>query len=394
MGTSDDRRPLSSAPSPEPALPAPPVAALLRPPSKNPFTLGFLILASVIVLWLCYVMAKPFLGAILFAAVVAVVFYPIHSRIWMRLRGPNLAAFVSTLLVLLIVVLPVVALGSAVKDEIGQAFAFLSVRSAAGGGWMPWITNELQKPLDALGRHVDLSGFDLRAELQSRLEQASAATVRSAADVVKNLGTFVMNAAISFFTLFFLFREGRRVRLTMAALLPLDEARVDRLFSSISDTIFANVYGVLAVAATQGTLTGLAFAALGLGSPILWGMVTAACSLIPVVGTSLVWLPASIVLVASSHWVKGLIMLVWGAGFISLADHALRPYVVGGRVKMNTLFVFFSLLGGIREFGLLGIFIGPLILSITFALLGMLREEMRYWQIQPPQENHVAGPAG
>jgi predicted PurR-regulated permease PerM len=393
MDTPDDRRPLNAATGPSPALPAA-APVLLHAPSKNAYTLAFLILASFVALWLCYVMAKPFLGAILFAAVVAVVFYPIHTRIWMKLRGPNLAAFVSTLLVLLIVILPVVALGNAVKGEISEAFTFLSARSAEGGGWMPWITNELQKPLDTLGRHVDLSGFDLRAELQSRLEQTSAAMVRSAADLVRNLGTFIMNAAISFFTLFFLFREGRRVKLTMAALLPLDEARVERLFTSISDTIFANVYGVLAVAATQGTLTGLAFAALGLGSPILWGLVTAGCSLIPVVGTALVWLPATIVLMASGHWVKGLIMLIWGAGFVSLADHALRPYVVGGRVKMNTLFVFFSLLGGIREFGLLGIFVGPLILSITFALLEMLREEMRYWQMQPASENHLAGPAG
>ena len=95
-------------------------------------------------------------------------------------------------------------------------------------------------------------------------------------------------------------------------------------------------------------------------------------------------------LVASGHWVKGLILLIWGAGFVSLVDHAVRPYVIGGRVKMNTLFVFFSLLGGIHAFGLLGVFMGPLILSVTLALLGMLREEMRYWQMQPAP----AGEAG
>jgi predicted PurR-regulated permease PerM len=245
-----------------------------------------------------------------------------------------------------------------------------------------------------IGRHIDLSALDLRAELQSRLEQLSAWIVRSAADVAKNLGSFIVDAAISFLTLFFLFREGRRVRLTIAALLPLDSARVDRLFANISDAISANVYGVLAVAVAQGTLIGAAFAALGISSPILWGLVTAACSLVPVVGTSLVWLPASIVLVASGHWVKGLILLIWGAAFVSLADHLIRPYVVGERVKLNTLFVFLSLLGGIKAFGILGVFVGPLILSVTFALLAMLREEMRDWQAQPVRSEHpgASGP--
>ncbi|HEV3275787.1 MAG TPA: AI-2E family transporter [Terriglobia bacterium] len=388
---------LSGEPTPLDAPPdTPPTQApVLHAVPRNPYTLGFLILAGAVSLWLCYVMAQSFVSAIIFAAVMAVVFYPIHLRIWSRIRGPNLAAFVSTLFVLLVVVLPVIALGTAVEDEIHQAYSFLSVRSAQGGGWVPWMTQELQKPLDIIGRHVDLSGMDLRADLQSRLEEASAWIVRSAADVARNLGTFILDAAISFFTLFFLFREGRRVRLTIAALLPLDQTRVDRLFSSITDTIIANVYGVLAVAAVQGSLIGGAFAVLDINSPILWGMVTAICSLIPVVGTALIWLPASIVLVATSHWIKGLILLVWGAGFVSLVDHAVRPYVIGGRVKMNTLFVFFSLLGGIKAFGILGVFVGPLILSITISLLGMLREEMRYWQVQPAREDHpdANGPA-
>jgi predicted PurR-regulated permease PerM len=109
-------------------------------PSRNPYTLGFLIVASAATLALCYVMAEPFLTAILFAAVIAIVFYPVHLRIWGWVHGPNRAALISTLLVLLVVVLPVVALGAAVRNEIHETYAFLSLRSARGGGsksrWM------------------------------------------------------------------------------------------------------------------------------------------------------------------------------------------------------------------------------------------------------------------
>lgn len=357
------------------------------------YTLTFLFLACAAAIYVCYVMAKPFVKPIVFAAVMAIVFYPMHARISARVRGQNLAALLSTLAVLIIVFIPVAGLGSAVTREMSQAYESLSLRSAAGGGWVPYVTQELQKPLNLIGRHVDLSGLNLRAELQSRLEQLSAGIVRSVAQVATNLGSFLFDTAISFFTLFFLFREGRRLRRTIADVLPLDKARTERLFTSISDTIVANVYGVLAVALAQGFLMGVSFLVLGLNSPILWGMVTAVCSLIPLVGTALVWLPATAILAASGHWVKALILLGWSAGFVSMVDHAVRPYVIGGRAKMNTLFVFFSLLGGIKAFGILGVFVGPLVVSITFALLSILREEISAWQVPlAPGEGAPSGP--
>jgi len=374
MGAPDDRSPLKATLAPS-AAPASPGAQ-----SRSRYTLVFLIVASILMLCLCYIMAKPFVTPILFAGVMAIVFYPIHLRIWSRVRGPNLAALVSTLLVLVVVVGPIAGFGTAVEGEITHAYSFLSERSAEGGGLVPWLTFELQKPLNSIAAHVNLPGLDPTAELRSRLEQLSTWIVRAVPNLAKHLGTLIVDAAISFFTLFFLFREGRRIRLTLAALLPLDEGRVGRLFAAINDAIFANLYGVLAVAAVEGVLVGLAFAALGLGSPILWGLMTAGCSLMPIVGTSLVWVPAAIVLFAGGHWVKGVIMLCWGAAVAAVADHILRPIVIGGRVKMNTLFVFFSLLGGIHAFGVLGVVVGPLILAVTFAVLQMLREEIRQWQ--------------
>jgi len=348
--------------------------------SRRRYTLAFLGVATALAFYVCYLMVRPFIKPVLFAAVMTIVFYPVHARIRGRVRQPNLSALALTLFVLLIVILPLVGLGSAVTSEIRQAYQSLSAKSAEGGGWAPYLTQELEKPVSTLGRYVDISGFDLRGSIQSRLEQMSSWSVRLVAGVVSNLGIFLFDFAISFFTLFFLFREGRRVRLTMAAVLPLDEVRVERLFTSINDTIVANLYGVIAVALAQGTLMGLAYFLLGVSSPVLWGALTGVCSLIPVVGSSLVWLPITVVLGLTGHWAKALVLLIWSTAFISLADHILRPYIIGGRVKMNTLFVFFSLLGGIKAFGLLGIFLGPLILSITVALIGILREEVRIWQ--------------
>jgi len=363
--------------------------------ARRRITITFLALAAAASIYVCYLMARPFVEPILFAAVIAIVFYPLHNRIWREIRGPNLAALVSTLAVILIVVIPLVGLGGAITREVTGAYSSLSAKSAEGGGWQPYIAEKLQKPIEFVGRYVDLSSFDPLAEIQSRLAQLSSWMVRSAGDVVRNLGTFFFNAGVSFFTLFFLFREGRRIRLTMAAALPLDPPRVEQLFTRINETIVANVHGVLAVAIVQGVLVGAALWALGMSSPILWGVVTAVCSPVPVVGSALVWLPAALILLAGGHWVKCLMLLVWAGGFVSLVDHTLRIYIIGGRVKMNTLLVFFALVGGIKAFGILGIFLGPLVLSITFALLGMLREESRAWQLQlAPGANSRGEPAG
>lgn len=365
-----------------------------RPDPQRRWTLAFLLAASCAALYVCYIIARPFAKPLLFAAVLAIVFYPLHEWIRRRIPGPNAAALLSTLAVLLVVAIPALGLGGVLTRDLGQAYQRLSQASAAGGGWVPYAMRKFERPLGWLGAHLSLAKLDLRSELRSRVDALSGWIVHSIGGVLGNLTSFFFDTAISFFTLFFFFREGRRIRLTVAAALPLEPDRVERLFADISDIVVANVYGVLAVAVVQGVLMSVGFWLLSLRSPILWGVVTAACSLIPLVGTALVWLPAGLFLVASGHWARGVILLVWGGGFVSLIDHIVRPYVVGGRARMNTLLVFLSLLGGIEAFGILGIFVGPLVLSITLALLAMLREEVRASQLAENAETGYGATAG
>jgi predicted PurR-regulated permease PerM len=112
-----------------------------------------------------------------------------------------------------------------------------------------------------------------------------------------------------------------------------------------------------------------------LPSPVLWGLITALFSLIPIVGSAAVWGPAVIVLMIAGHWWKGLILLGWGTAVVGQIDTLVRPYVISERAKMNTLLVFFALLGGVKAFGVMGLFIGPVVLSVTLVVLEMLRQE-------------------
>ena len=334
----------------------------------------FLLLLAAIAVYFCYLIARPFLSPIFLAFMLAIVFHPVHIRIQTRLRNRSTAALLSTIFVLFAFLLPVVGLGIVVSRETSSLYQLLNERSAEQGGWNPYVVHALQRVLGWAGRYIDLSHLDLRASMLRWLEQTSRYLFSWGAQVVGNFIAFVADVVIAFFTLFFLFREGEEIKQHMAAVLPLSRTQSERLFTGISNSIVANVYGVLAVGTSQGILAGVAFWVLGLSSPVLWGLVTALFSLLPIIGSAAVWGPAAIVLAVSGHWVKALILLGWGAGVVAQADNVVRPYVISERANLSTLAVFFALLGGVKAFGVMGLFVGPVALSFTLVVLEMLRE--------------------
>lgn len=338
----------------------------------------FLLALAAVALYFCYLIARPFLTPVFLAVMIAIVFHPIHVRVQARIRGRNAAALISTILVLIVLVVPTIGLGVVVSREVRGVYQLVDERSAQQGGWNPYAMHIVDRLLGWVGQYIDLKSLDLRGALLRGLEQISRFLISWGAQILSNIISFFAEAVIAFFTLFFLFREGSSIGLRAASFLPLRTDQVDRLFTGISNSIIANVYGCLAVGAAQGSLLGLAFWVLGLPSAVLWGLVTALFSLIPIIGSAAVWAPAVIVLMVAGHWWKALILLGWGAAVVGQIDSLVRPYVISERAKMHTLLVFFALLGGVKAFGIMGLFIGPVVLSVTLVVLEMLREENLY----------------
>jgi predicted PurR-regulated permease PerM len=222
----------------------------------------------------------------------------------------------------------------------------LNEKSAAQGGWNPYAMHFVDHLTGWAGKYVDLSTLDLRGGLLRLLEQISRFLVSWGAGIVSNIISFFAEAAIAFFTLFFVFRDGESMRARIAALVPLKAGQFDRIFTGVSNSLIANVQGCLAVGAAQGSLLSLGFWVLGLPSPILWGLVTGLCSLIPIVGSVAVWGPAVIMLFISGHTWKALISLGWSAALVAHIDNVVRPYVISERAKTHPLLVFFALLEG------------------------------------------------
>ena len=340
----------------------------------KPATTWFLAAVAAIALYLCYRIAEPFLNPIFAAIVLAIVFYPLHARIECSVTRPNLAATLSTIVVLLVVAIPAALLGLALTKELGDLYQSFSEKSAAQGGLSPFLIHIMEAPLRIAGRYVDLSRVDVRPALLGWINQVSSYLVGIGAKAVGNILSLALGTVVVFFTLFFLFRDGPKFQRQIAAVLPLADEQSRRLSVGISQTIMASVHGGIAVGLVQGSLAGLAFWVLGVASPVLWGLVAALTSLIPVFGTGIVWVPAAILLFLGGHWIKALILFGWGAAVVAQVDALVRPYVISGRAKMHNLLIFFALLGGVRAFGIMGLFIGPVVVSVTIAVLDMLRE--------------------
>ncbi len=367
--------------------------------ARNRTALVFLLGLTIAALYLCYLLIAPFLKPIIFSVVLSVLFYPAHARIQRWIRNRNVAAAISTCLVILLITSLSFFLGQALVSGLRESYQSMSGSAGSKERLTLFIVQLSDRAIAFASRYISIPVSDLQNSILSQAEKAVAGLITMSAGVVGSMTSFALDALIAFFILFFLFRDGRFMLRRVGVMLPLKPDQVRRLFNCVKDTVNAIAYGTIAMAAIQGTLTGLAFSFLGITSPVAWGIVTTLCALLPIIGTAFVLLPAIGMLIFSGHWIKGLILLVWAVIVVHPVDNVLRPYLIGERVKLSTLYVFFALLGGLKTFGGLGVFIGPLILALTVALVRFLREEKRagQWSFQeqfnsnpPPRQQSSA----
>jgi predicted PurR-regulated permease PerM len=327
-----------------------------------------------------------FLKPFAFAVVLAVVFYPVHNRILRATHQRNgLSALLSTLAVVLLFGVPAFIITTLAANEALTAAHYLTRRTVEEGGFTQFAVNLASQPLQFVGRWIDLSHYDIRTIVNSNAQKVSLWMVGFGADVLSNLARFTVDALITFVILFFLFREGKDWALRAGKIIPLSDVQVAKLYANISDTIIANVYGILTVGVAQGILTGIAMRIVGMQSSLLLGLAAGFCSIIPVVGSAIVWAPVGIYLLVSGATWKGVFLLLWGTIVISSADNVLRPWVIAGRVELHPMVLLFFILGGVEAFGFLGLFLGPVVASVLAAVFVMLREELS----EPPASQEM-----
>jgi predicted PurR-regulated permease PerM len=343
-------------------------------------SLLFLALLTAATVYLSFVIAWPFLTPVITAALLATAIFPLFRRLSVYVRNRSAAALLATVLVLIAIVLPTVLIVNKLAHETTALYGWLNEQQTLEGGWKEYAGSLVDPPLEWLASRTGISQQQLRQAVLDRLQNVSSALVNWAKSLVVNIGETILNTAIMLLTLFFLLRDGERIRDRLGAILPIEPHRYQQLIDTISASIAANMYGVVAVALAQGTLGAIGYAIAGLPSVMLWSVATALFSMIPLAGAASVWIVASIYLMATAQWGKAIFMLVWGAAVISTADNIVRPLVLSGRVKLHTLLIFFSLVGGVKAFGIVGLFVGPIIVSVAMALVNILEDERLEWE--------------
>lgn len=346
-------------------------------------SLVFLLLLTAAALYLSFLVAQPFLAPIIMATLLAVAIYPLFTHLLRLVRSQNGAALLATVVVLLVILLPTVFIVNTLAQETKAVYGRLNEQTSRGGGWGEYLGRLGDQPLGWIERKTGISNEELRAAALERVRDASAWLLNWAKSLAVNVTGTVLDAFIMLFALFFLLRDGHAILERVGSILPLEPKRYSHLLKTISDAITANIYGVLAVSFAQGALGALGYWIAGLQNVMLWSVITALFSVIPVVGAAAVWGVGVLYLATTAHWGKALFLLVYGTGVISTADNIVRPLVLSGRVKLNTLLIFFSLLGGVKAFGIVGLFIGPIIVSVATALVGMLAEQLAEWKQAP-----------
>lgn len=334
----------------------------------------FILFLTSLSIYLLYQVLLPFLSSIIWAILLAMVFYPLFQKLRRLLRKREiLSAAVMTLLVLIVIVLPFGFLLASLAGEVidlyhqieemiktGQLHAYFERLKEAP------VLNEI---FAALGQRFDFSQADPLPLLLKNLNQISTFIFNQTTVLLKGLSTFVAGFFFTLLSLYYLLKDGSHLFGRLKEIVPLPSKERDLLIQRFKDMIYATIYGGILIAIIQGTLGGVCFWGLGLPSPIFWGTAMALLSFIPIGGTALIWVPASIILVIEGAVLKGLILLALGVFVISMADYLLRPFFISTKTKIHPLLLFFAVLGGIHAFGLVGVMAGPLVATLFLTMV-------------------------
>ena len=340
---------------------------------QNFFFLGLVLLASAAFLYLISGYFQP----IFWAAILGILFLPVQYGLERRLRDRrSLAAVLTVMLIFFTVLVPSLLVTSAVVNEAAQLYQRIESGEIDPGaalrwlqGWVPGLTSWAE------GLGIDVAQWPQKvSEIVVKASQYIGGMALTAG---QNVANFMIKFLIMLYLLFFILRDGDKMMEKIIAALPFGDDRERELFGKFAEVSRATLKGTLVIGVIQGTLGGIMFGVLGIEGAVFWGVVMVFLSILPLVGASLVWIPAVIYLVVSGDYGKALAMALFGGVVIGLLDNVLRPILIGRDTKMPDYLILLSTLGGLSIFGISGFVIGPIIAALFLSVWAMFEKEHR-----------------
>lgn len=333
--------------------------------SQKTIQLSFFALFTTGLLVILFFIFKPYLGVIFLASVLAITFYPWYQKLVEKFGGrKSLASLTTTLLVLVFIIIPVAVLSVFLLKEAADLYNSMAMGNSfqsliSGVNAVIERVNSLL-PFEALSPDIN---FELYARnvlnwIIGHFDSVFAAVFGGA-----------LNFILMLLSLYYLFIFGDKVRGALTLWSPLPDRYDEEFIDTLKSSIDAVLRGRIVVSVAQGFLIGLGFAIFGVGSPVLWGFVGSITSLVPMLGTSIITIPAIAFLLFSGEIGSAIGLLIWSGVAVGLVDNFLSVFLLRGKIRVHPLLVLFAIFGGVEVFGAIGLLVGPVVVSAFIALM-------------------------
>ncbi|MCG6927057.1 MAG: AI-2E family transporter [Acidobacteria bacterium] len=349
-----------------------------------------LLLALAVILVLAFIVFRPFLLVAAVAACVALLLGPVQRRLTALLRGRSgLAAMIIVLVTTLVILVPVLTSLFLLTRQAALFLQWMTTQPVVGPEELRRFWEQLPERYPTLEEWIEY----VQAQVTPILTGGAAQLTSRANALLQGVLTRVSRAAIDLglflLMLFFLLRDGGRLKVELGAVSPFSEEQEEQIFEHLERTILGALQAVVVVPVAQGILAGIGFMIFGVPSPLLWGTAVILAATVPLVGSPLGWVPAVVYLMVQGHLGPALGLLVYCTVIVSGSDNVVKPLLLRGAARIHPLLGFLSIVGGVLAFGVFGFLIGPVILSLVLSAiriyrLDVLRSPTRTGQPTPP----------
>lgn len=322
----------------------------------------FLLLALGVSCLVVYFIAQPFIGPLVLAAVFAFIFQPIYQKIlcWSKERE-NLASLITTFIALIIIIIPIVFLGTQIFKESSQLYQYLVNDSALFESSIKDVTDQIRVAFPIpVNFEIDLGQY---------VKRGLEVVIQNVGVLFSGFAQIILSAFVSLTAFYYFLKDGDKLKKYFVDLSPLDDNDDEFIVTQLKSGVSSVVKGNLSIGLIQGFLTGIGFTIFGVPNAVLWGSATSIAAFLPGIGTALIIAPAIIFLFINGNIINGIGLLVWGTIAVGLIDNFLAPKLIGRGMKLHTLAVFVAVLGGMAFFGPLGFILGPLAMSVCLSLI-------------------------
>lgn len=335
--------------------------------NKRIHIISFMVALALVFLLVAWIL-RPFVSILSFAIIISVLIYPIHKKLFKRIKKPALTSLFTIILTLFIVIIPLWIFGQAIYNELAGIYD----RYSNGA-----LVIDRSQIIATLPEQVQSLIESFSQELNEFIAQLSKQVFSSVTTVAANVASFVVAFFIFLFTLYYLLKDGSKIKQSLLEVSPLAPQQAQKLFAKLVSAVNGVVRGSFFVALIQGAVATIGYLIFGVPEPFLWGAITVMASFVPMVGTALVLVPAVIYLAITGEAPSALGLAIWGSVAVGLSDNFVVPKLIGDSIKLHPILVLLAVVGGLQFFGFLGFLIGPIIMAIFVAMLEMYREDFK-----------------